>query len=94
MLLFNTSQSFPHFTHVQCCPDCNNNSYHLVNQSRFLRFTIFPIFPIKLSYKRECYQCGHSEAINIKTLPLFEKLSLPKYCIGRATSAVGSSASI
>ena len=82
MLLFNTSQSFPHFTHVQCCPGCNSNSYHLVNQSRFLRFTIFPIFPIKLSYKRECYQCGHSEAINIKTLPLLEKLSLPKYCVG------------
>ncbi|MEM7148249.1 MAG: tetratricopeptide repeat protein [Pseudomonadota bacterium] len=82
MLLFNTSESFPHFTQVQCCPNCKSNSYHLVNQSRFLRFTILPIFPIKLSYKRECYQCGHCEPTSIKKLPLFEKLSLPKYCIG------------
>ncbi|KTF15892.1 tetratricopeptide repeat protein [Pseudoalteromonas sp. H103] len=82
MLLFNTSQSFPHFTQTQCCPSCNSDAYHLVNQSRFLRFTIIPVLPLKLSYKRECYQCGHSEPIQLKQLPLIEKLSIPKYFIG------------
>lgn len=82
MLLFNTSQSFPHFAQTQCCPSCNSDAYHLVNQSRFLRFTIIPVFPLKLSYKHECYQCGYSELTQVKQLPLIEKLSLPKYFIG------------
>jgi tetratricopeptide (TPR) repeat protein len=82
MLLFNTSQSFSHFSQTQCCPNCQSDSYHLVNHSRYLRFTIIPIVPLKLNYKRECYQCGHNEVISIKKLPLIEKLSLPKYGVG------------
>jgi hypothetical protein len=82
MLLFNTSESFPHFSQTQRCPNCQNDTYHLVNQSRFLRFTIVPLLPLKLNYKYECYQCGKSEYVKIQKLPLIEKLSLPKYFIG------------
>lgn len=82
MLLFNTSQSFPHFTQTQCCPNCKSDAYHLVNQSRYLRFTIIPVAPLKLRYTNECYQCGYKAPVKIQQLPLAEKLSLPKYFIG------------
>ncbi|MBE0358714.1 tetratricopeptide repeat protein [Pseudoalteromonas aliena] len=82
MLLFNTSESFPHFTQPIRCPDCQSDTYHLVNKSRYLRFIILPMLTLKLSYKRECYQCGKSEPVKITQLPLMEKISLPKYFIG------------
>ncbi|PLT25800.1 tetratricopeptide repeat protein [Pseudoalteromonas sp. MelDa3] len=82
MLLFNTSESFPHFAQITRCPHCQSDAYHLVNKSRYLRFSILPMLALKLSYKRECYQCGKSEPVKIPQLPLIEKLSLPKYFIG------------
>lgn len=82
MLLFNIGQSFSHFSNIKNCPQCGSNSYHLVNNSRFLRFTLLPILPLKLNYHRECYQCGYTAATAIKKLPLVEQLSLPKYCLG------------
>ena len=82
MLLFNTSESFPHFAQTIRCPHCQSDAYHLVNKSRYLRFSILPILSLKLNYKRECYQCGKSEPVKIKQLPLAEKLSFPKYFIG------------
>ena len=82
MLLFNTSESFPHFAQTIRCPHCQSDAYHLVNKSRYLRFSILPILVLKLNYKRECYQCGKSEPVKIKQLPLAEKLSFPKYFIG------------
>ena len=82
MLLFNTSQSFPHFAQIQCCPNCHSRAYHLINQSRFLRFTVIPVLPLALNYKYECYQCGHNAPVKLKQLPMFEIFTLPKYFIG------------
>ena len=82
MLLFNTSHSFPHFAQTQCCPNCHSRAYHLINQSRFLRFTVIPVLPLALNYKYECYQCGHNAPVKLKQLPTFEIFTLPKYFIG------------
>jgi len=82
MLLFNTSQSFPYFAQTQCCPNCHSRAYHLINQSRFLRFTVIPVLPLALSYKYECYQCGYNAPAKLKQLPIFEIVTLPKYFIG------------
>ncbi|KPZ55108.1 Sel1 repeat protein [Pseudoalteromonas sp. P1-13-1a] len=82
MLLFNTSQSFPYFAQTQCCPNCHSHAYHLINQSRFLRFTVIPVIPLALNYKYECYQCGHNAPVKLKQLPVFEIVTLPKYFIG------------
>ncbi|WP_338365182.1 tetratricopeptide repeat protein [uncultured Pseudoalteromonas sp.] len=82
MLLFNTSQSFPYFAQTKCCPKCHSRAYHLINQSRFLRFTVIPVIPLALNYKYECYQCGHNAPVKLKQLPFFEIVTLPKYFIG------------
>ncbi|MBQ4834116.1 sel1 repeat family protein [Pseudoalteromonas sp. MMG010] len=82
MLLFNVSQSMANFSCVRECPHCQHNTYHLVNQSRFLRFIILPIIPLKLRYLFECYQCGQSERTSLIKQPFLELISLPKYVIG------------
>jgi hypothetical protein len=82
MLLFNYSHSIAHFSHTRRCPQCQSHAYHLTNKSRFLRFTILPLIPLKISYAFECYQCGTSEKVALKQLPSLELLSIPKYFIG------------
>lgn len=82
MLLFNTSNSLLFFRQSKTCPHCHSHHYQLNNNSRFLRFAILPIFPLRWDYHYQCAECQHNEPVTLTKLPLFEQLSLLKYFAG------------